>query len=164
MVIRSILYIWLVTIAFLLWLFFSMSIGDTWGLEKKLSEIEKVIRVNGYKVYEGKASFQLVLNDGTIYLSNIGNREIKGSGNIVIVGIQNKKIRCHVEGTTVGIRGVNVNYLKRQYLPNLDLSTVQQVVNKYEQILEVFASDELLITTPPVFTEQENETRVCIKK
>lgn len=162
MIIRTILVIWFTAIAFFVWLGFSFAVGDTWGLEQKLANIDGVVKIEEYKVYEGKASFRLVLDNGTLYLSNVGNKEIRGPGSIIILGVENKIIKCRIEGTTIGTRGVSVNYLMHDYFPNLNLSTVQQVVNEYEQIIDLFSSHEVLITNPTTLSLQEKETRVCI--
>ncbi len=122
----------------LIYFWYTMTIGDTWGLLEKLKQVDGVKSVEGYETYEGNAFFSLLLsNGGTLTLGGIGNTDLIQSDGIIIRKIGYNKIFCRKNsgGFSVGVSAREVQF---QYLNNHTLNNVSQLIKSYDALNELF--------------------------
>lgn len=125
-----------------------LHVGNTWGLRENLKKMDGVVRVDDYKVREGKASFLLVLNNGTIYLNGIGNKDIEKSNGIMISKIDSRKIKCKQKNHTIFSNGMTARAFQLQYIPDKDLSNIQSVISNYMLLKQFILKDQLFFYFP----------------
>lgn len=90
--------------------------GDIDGLFDKLQKLD-VLDVKDYQIYEGSASFTLLLKNGkSLSLSAINNQDLISSESIVITGINGSEIYCRSKSGSYGEGGISVTTIKNQLL------------------------------------------------
>lgn len=114
---------------------------NTEGLLKRLSNLDHVVRVEDYFVYEGSASFKLILtNQRSISLSGITNHDFRNSKSIIITSFNGRSTYCRHEFYGTGSNGINNVRLQEQFLPKSQLTGVQDLIYHFHEIEKVFSN------------------------
>jgi len=127
-----------------LYFYQTMTVGDTKGLLERLENMDGVVSVGNYTVYEGNAFFTLALsNGGYLELGGVGNADIAKSDGIIVEGIGTNNIVCTKDGSSIRTAGVSAYAIQRQYLNNKTLNSVSKLIDNYVYLDELFSKSPL---------------------
>jgi hypothetical protein len=122
------------------YLYYTLTIGDTWGLLEKLEKTDGVVSVKDYKVYEGNAFFTLALaNGGNLTLGGVGNQDLLEADGIIVEKVNGKEILCSDDSVRTFTAGVSVSEIESQYLHEQKLINVQALIKNYNKLDELFS-------------------------
>jgi hypothetical protein len=143
------------------YLYFTLTIGDTWGLLEKLEKTDGVVSVKDYKVYEGNSFFTLALaNGGSITLGGVGNQDLLEGDGIIVEKINGKKILCTGDSDGTFTAGISVSEIEAQYLPRKKLVNVQALINNYKELVELFSRMPLKFNRS--FSSEKSSVWSCV--
>lgn len=133
--------------------------GDTKGLVEKLLALDMVIDITDYDVYEGSASFQLLLkNNKSIALYGIDNKDLVSTNTIVIAGINGSNIYCRSESGG-GHSGISIWDIQEQLLPENDnLNNLQGVLAEFNQLEKLLSNLPIQINDS---SYEDNRIFIC---
>lgn len=122
------------------YLYYTLTIGDTWGLLEKLEKSDSVVSVKDYKVYEGNAFFTLALaNGGSLTLGGVGNQDLVEADGIIVEKVNGKEIFCSNDSLRTFTVGISASEIQSQYLQEQKLINVQALIKNYKKLDELFS-------------------------
>ena len=145
------------------YLYYTLTIGDTWGLLEKLEKTDGVVSVKDYKVYEGNAFFTLALaNGGSLTLGGVGNQDLLEADGIIVEKVNGKEIHCSDDLVRTFTVGVSVSEIGSQYLQEQKLINVQALIKNYDKLVELFSRMPLKFNRS--FSSEKSRVWTCANR
>ncbi|MFK7997402.1 MAG: hypothetical protein AB8B87_24965 [Granulosicoccus sp.] len=139
-IVRLVKWVLLPAAGLIAYFIFSITIGDTFGLEKNLENLDGVLLVENYKRYEGLAFVTLHISEnGKINLGSVGNKDIAKSDGLMIYQIGQHEIVCRYPNGRSFSPGIYSEYLGNNDAAKKAVENIPAMIKYYDDLEELFA-------------------------